>query len=813
MILKFLWCLSITIISLRSCISFALPSLTLQATRSPFRSYCPEVLNVYLNTDGESVNSVDLKLFIRTGELLYSLATIRSQNTSLFPNTTVAPIYANTVSGDITLQLAVARPAWIWSTVGWLIGSYLLTNRTNITGSLIDRYLASNGTKVGIFDFTVSGWRIYEFVNQPCQDDLTAPNIQSYVWPYPSNTTPLLNSLQNIWNQSWIRFAMSEAPWLSVAYAYSGWVYTGTGPWFLRDHQRWVNPLLTNISITKRLGWAGWSIIRNRLFTGGEFSDTNAALYTTGDGITRDEYDRNQVFAISGSQLTWRGIENTIQVYIESRDRSPYSFATPHTGNKQISNIQFNNPSPPVVSSRFPLPWASNIPSSTSISANIHDTRAGVNTGSVKIRLLASGYIHSGVRRSGSDLVFTLISGNLGAGNAGSYAVTLPNSIIGLLPTPAVPVIVQISGFDLADVPNPIGVDGTRSFVTRASCSTYQCGEPINIKLWSAPWIVYTGWTQLIITGWNNPTYTEIWHSQGTGIIQCNLITLPYSWLNIQWTLSGWAPISLFDTGSQRFFSGDDQTILSLSGNILSIRKQFIRSINYNPPAISGFTSGDVVATLIITGGILTWENADLRTFINTGLYVFTATRNTGRYFHVQDTYGETLQTGSVFVRWIDKSIKLPYIVEVRPEKRVNSGTNRSTYGEVEVSQSGVVIFSTGVTINNLWTWLFIFPFLDTGWYDVGFKGQSHLRSINRTELITTETRLFDLTYTGTRFLFFGDFLRDNLVDSFDLWVLLWRYWSTSDVITDADLDGVIDSFDLGIFLGNYGMTGEDHAY
>jgi hypothetical protein len=43
--------------------------------------------------------------------------------------------------------------------------------------------------------------------------------------------------------------------------------------------------------------------------------------------------------------------------------------------------------------------------------------------------------------------------------------------------------------------------------------------------------------------------------------------------------------------------------------------------------------------------------------------------------------------------------------------------------------------------------------------------------------------------------------------------VLLGRYGSTTDVITDADLDGIIDSFDLGIFLGNYGMTGEEHGY
>jgi hypothetical protein len=76
-------------------------------------------------------------------------------------------------------------------------------------------------------------------------------------------------------------------------------------------------------------------------------------------------------------------------------------------------------------------------------------------------------------------------------------------------------------------------------------------------------------YTNLIITGGNNPTYSGVFNGDGTGYIMCNLTGYTRSGTYIYSGLVGTSNLlyfnDVYNTGKQLFFSGADTTRLHLS--------------------------------------------------------------------------------------------------------------------------------------------------------------------------------------------------------------------------------------------------------
>lgn len=782
---------------------YALPSLTLSPWRTPYRTMCSERLNVVLDTDNMPITAVDLKTYFHTWDLIINLWSIRSPNTLLFPSISFFPWWMNTLYGDVALQLGVSRMSnsLLWGVV-WF---YNIVGRLWVSQTSIDRYMASNGTNIGGTPFVWQWWWLYNFVQIPCIDDIQSPIISSYIGQSSSVITPIISSLQRIDSDSWLQIHITEPIGSSVSYWWSGWIYT----WIVgRTNQRWINSWSILISLIKWSWSIWWSVDRSRTITWGMLQSSFWSPFLMswyGISWMDDFLDYNVI--ISGNELTDRGIENAIQLYIEARDQSPVSFSTPFSWNKTISNSQFNLPSQPILTQSFPLPWVTHVPPQTQIRFRLDDSWWWINTWSIRVQLSGVWYTWSSNVFSGSDISCVLVSWSPVPGGAWWYQCFVSSSILWVLPTPHILMTTTVSFSDLADVPNTNV--STRSWTTRSSCSIYQCRDAIQLYLPGWWWMQYTWWDTIVITWGNNPTYTWLWNWLSTWIIDCKLSWYQFSGLHIYGIQSWWIPLSMVSTSSVLYFSGDDNTYLALSGDMLWIKKKLQTSLTYSPPAVSGRTSGNVIATLIITGGVLTWFDSSQWIDNWSWVYTFVATHNTWFTLLFQNLYWDII-TWSFLIWWIDKSIWTPYVIEVRPEKRINSGVNRSTYWLVEFFQSGVLFFATWVTINNYGTWWFLFPFVETGVMDIWFHSWSHLKSIQSSISLYSGSQYIDMTSGGVRFLLFGDFLWDNTVDSFDLWFLLGRYGSNTDVITDADLDWLVDSFDLGMFLGNYGLTGQE---
>lgn len=80
-------------------------SVQLSGGRSPYRYYCSEQLNLYVNSSPSAFASVDSYLYLNTGDLNYSLASIWSRNNPPYTLQVNGPVFAFDVNSNILLKL------------------------------------------------------------------------------------------------------------------------------------------------------------------------------------------------------------------------------------------------------------------------------------------------------------------------------------------------------------------------------------------------------------------------------------------------------------------------------------------------------------------------------------------------------------------------------------------------------------------------------------------------------------------------------------------------------------------------------------
>lgn len=572
-----------------------------------FKQWCSSSFQVRINTNGQAPTAGIMDLPIDAAKITANTGSF-SPSVLTFDTPTWTPYFKpgnilnvdrnkspgpNTTSGSFgTLNFVPVVTANILSNTGFKTtfsydGSTTKTS-LSVAGSNIINATSQNAQ---------SG--VYTFIQQPCTDDTTVPTISTLT---TIGGSTVANQIR-VTHLSGLKFNIQDA-WGSVA-AYR----------FL-----WGNYVVNNSGLSNQRGVNSGTVIftvsgngTGRTYTGGI---NNAQLNPIGSGITWDEATRDYYYTINSSDLFNFGIENTITVTRTARDRAP-------TLNTTNSIVTFNQADLPLTQLITPAQAAINVLTTTSIKVRVTDNWAGVNTGTIKIRL--SGSNNTNYWYSGTELTFSGISGTPGTGNAGGYDVSF-TPLANTLPIPAIRIDVIVSGFDLADVPNTVQNNGLY-FITRANCSTYTCGDAIYFKLGSANWSLYTGGTPLVVTGGNNEFYTGLWNGSSTGIINCGLTGYGYTGIALYTGAVGsQAGLLNFFTGNQLFFSGSDTTRIKLSGNQLIIynlnKLDIVAKPGYRD--INNYQFTGSLTSFIYSGG--TWNTGQITTgvqFTNQGSWIF----------------------------------------------------------------------------------------------------------------------------------------------------------------------------------------------
>jgi hypothetical protein len=152
-------------------------------------------------------------------------------------------------------------------------------------------------------------------------------------------------------------------------------------------------------------------------------------------------------------------------------------------------------------------------------------------------------------------------------------------------------------------------------------------------------------------------------------------------------------------------------------------------------------------------------------------------------------------------------TIVVPVTLDIKawPEKRWPRTGNWSTSAKVDLRELSVptVLHETNVTTSSLGL---VSKEIDAPIrnYDIGFKGESHLRKILRNAPLAAGTNSLDFTLGGTFYLLAGDThpSQDNLVNSLDLSVLL-NHLNSSNEVSDLNRDSQVNSLDINILLAN----------
>jgi len=94
--------------------------------------------------------------------------------------------------------------------------------------------------------------------------------------------------------------------------------------------------------------------------------------------------------------------------------------------------------------------------------------------------------------------------------------------------------------------------------------------------------------------------------------------------------------------------------------------------------------------------------------------------------------------------------------------------------------------------------------------YDVGLKSNNYLRKIIDSVALEEDKAITTLDFTlgGIYYLIGGDVFNDNIVNSFDLALMLKNYMAANDAI-DMNRDGLANAADLAMILRNYRLIGD----
>ena len=125
-------------------------------------------------------------------------------------------------------------------------------------------------------------------------------------------------------------------------------------------------------------------------------------------------------------------------------------------------------------------------------------------------------------------------------------------------------------------------------------------------------------------------------------------------------------------------------------------------------------------------------------------------------------------------------------------------------------SQTGNLIKSPEIIIQDDGTKQILVTGIPAKDYQVGIKERGFLQKIIKDILLSKETpnKLLDFTLEGAFKLIGGDVFNDNIINSFDLALLLNSYLEVDDYL-DINRDGRVNAADLAMILQNYQLRGD----
>ena len=342
---------------------------------------------------------------------------------------------------------------------------------------------------------------IFLVLQEPCVADTNKPTISGL---------PITNGSTKFSYLSWLSFRLKDDAWVTwlwnVPYIYNEWgLWTGN-EWGVISNQYWIDQ--SEFSLVLSWNWKNVTITNT----------TPWFIIKTWSWKTWQNNWLNANITIESWALFDFWIEKKITATFTFKDRA---------GNTSGLTINFNMPQGPTLISNSTSPANGDIYVNLSepIKLWIKDEWAGVDSGTVQITVKGINWTsYWPYVFSGSDLNLSWVQWSA---NKPDYYLSISNHE--KFPTSGT---IQISVY-AKDVEWKENSIWDYSFKTRPDCSEFQCCDPVLVDLWNTGATYYYN-TWLIISGWNNPTFS-VDEENYTWIIDCNAENgwlSVYSWLD-----------------------------------------------------------------------------------------------------------------------------------------------------------------------------------------------------------------------------------------------------------------------------------------
>lgn len=119
-------------------------------------------------------------------------------------------------------------------------------------------------------------------------------------------------------------------------------------------------------------------------------------------------------------------------------------------------------------------------------------------------------------------------------------------------------------------------------------------------------------------------------------------------------------------------------------------------------------------------------------------------------------------------------------------------------------------IRTTDISIDNTGDMEFLFEKIPANTYHIGIKSDGYLQKIIRNVDLNMDNQstILDFTLGGTFLLIGGDVFNDNVLNSFDLAMMLHNYYEIDEHL-DLNKDGLVNAADLAMILKDYQLEGD----
>lgn len=339
----------------------------------------------------------------------------------------------------------------------------------------------------------------FAVLQEPCVADTDKPTISNISVNDGSSKISYL---------SWLSFSLEDKWWVAwvenVPYVWSEWWEWTWNAWWKISNQYWID----QSKILLELNWN--RIVKTIDNTSLWFNIKNWKWKTW-----QNHWLNADVFISSGGLFDF-WIEKEITATFVFYDRA---------WNLGKKTITFNSPRWPELISNSVSPKDADIYVNLNepIKLWIKDDWAGVKSGTIKITVSGINWTsYWPYVFSGSDLN---LSGVQWEANEPDYYINITNHE--KFPTSGTIKVVVYA----KDMEWTVDIIDDYSFSTRPDCTEIQCCDPILLDLWSWNTVYYAN-TWLIISGWDNPTFS-VDSVNNTWVIDCNTEN---EWLSVyQW--------------------------------------------------------------------------------------------------------------------------------------------------------------------------------------------------------------------------------------------------------------------------------------